>query len=103
MPSLTRRRFLETIAATAALPALVRGAESPLPAFGGGAFKLGLVTYNLAKDWDIATIIKNCEETGFEAVELRTTHKHGVEPTLSKERPAETQKHLARTETRLLN
>lgn len=24
---------------------------------------LGLVTYNLAGDWDIATIIKNCEAT----------------------------------------
>lgn len=47
--------------------------------------RLGTVTYNLAKDWDLPTIFKNCEETGFEAVELRTTHKHGVEPALSKE------------------
>ena len=41
--------------------------------------KLGTVTYNLAKDWDIDTIISNCTETGFEGVELRTTHAHGVE------------------------
>jgi sugar phosphate isomerase/epimerase len=34
-------------------------------------------------DWDLPTLIKNCAETGFEGVELRTTHKHGVEPTLS--------------------
>ncbi len=47
--------------------------------------RLGLVTYNLAKDWDVPTIIKNCEATGFEAVELRTTHKHGVEPTIDKQ------------------
>jgi sugar phosphate isomerase/epimerase len=46
--------------------------------------KLGLMSYNLAKDWDIATIIKNCTETKFEHVELRTTHAHGVEVTLSK-------------------
>jgi len=46
--------------------------------------KLGLVTYNLARKWDIATIIDMCSKTGFEAVELRTTHAHGVEPTLSK-------------------
>jgi len=45
--------------------------------------KLGLVTYNLAKDWDVPTIIANCEATGFEGVELRTTHAHGVEVTLS--------------------
>ena len=41
--------------------------------------KLGLVTYNMAKDWDIPTIINNCTETGFEGVELRTTHAHKVE------------------------
>lgn len=46
--------------------------------------KLGLVTYNLAGDWDCDTLIKRCRATGFEGVELRTTHKHGVEPTLSK-------------------
>ena len=45
--------------------------------------KLGLVTYNLARDWDIETIIARCETTGFEAVEFRTTHAHGVEVSLS--------------------
>lgn len=41
--------------------------------------KLGLVTYNLAKDWDLPAILAMCEKTGFEGVELRTTHAHGVE------------------------
>jgi len=41
--------------------------------------RLGLVTYNWGKDWDLPTVIKNCEATGFEGVELRSTHKHGVE------------------------
>ena len=45
--------------------------------------KLGLVTYNMAKDWDVPTIIENCVETGFSGVELRTTHAHGVEVDLS--------------------
>ena len=45
--------------------------------------KLGLVTYNMAKDWDVPTIIKNCQDTGFEGVELRTTHAHKVEVELS--------------------
>ncbi|MDA0590408.1 MAG: sugar phosphate isomerase/epimerase [Planctomycetota bacterium] len=47
--------------------------------------KLGLVTYNWGKDWDVPTVIKNCETTGFGGVELRSTHKHGVEITLGKE------------------
>ncbi len=51
--------------------------------------RLGLVTYNVAKDWDVATIIEKCAATGFEGVELRTTHAHGVEVTLGeKERKA---------------
>ena len=40
---------------------------------------LGTVTYNLGRSWDIDTIIKNCTETHFEGVELRSTHAHGVE------------------------
>ena len=45
--------------------------------------QLGLVTYQLAHEWDVETIIKNCEATGFTGVELRTTHAHGVEVELS--------------------
>lgn len=48
--------------------------------------KLGIVTYMWGAEWDLPTLIKNCADTGFEGVELRSTHKHGVEPTLS---PAE--------------
>ena len=42
--------------------------------------KLGLVTYNLAKSWDLPTILQRCQAHGIGAVELRTTHAHGVEP-----------------------
>src|SRR5713226_5920270 len=66
-------------------------------------FKLGLVTYELAKDWDIDTIIKNCEAAGFEGVELRTTHKHGVEPSISKERRAEVRKRFEDSRVRLVS
>lgn len=45
--------------------------------------KLGLVTYQWAKDWDLPTLIANCEKTGFGAVELRTEHAHKVEINLS--------------------
>ena len=44
--------------------------------------QLGLVTYQWGADWDLPTVIKNCRQTGFAGVELRSTHKHGVEPSL---------------------
>jgi len=56
------------------------------------ALRLGLMTYNLAKDWDIPTIIKNCTATGFEHVELRTTHAHKVEVSLSKDQRRDVRK-----------
>src|SRR3989442_1301034 len=49
------------------------------------SMKLGMVTYQLGQDWTIDTIIKNCEAAAFQGVELRTSHKHEVEVTLSKE------------------
>ena len=65
--------------------------------------KLGLVTYNLARNWDIPTIIKMCSETGFEAVELRTTHAHGVEPSLSKEQRRAVKNTFEKSPIRLLS
>ena len=68
-----------------------------------GSFKLGLVTYNLAKDWDIPTLIQNCQQTGFEAVELRTTHRHGVEPSLTLSQRQNVKKQFAASPVRLLS
>ncbi|MFW6060128.1 MAG: sugar phosphate isomerase/epimerase family protein [Phycisphaeraceae bacterium] len=47
--------------------------------------KLGLVTYNLASDWDIDTLIERCRETGFTGVEPRTSHAHGIETSLTQQ------------------
>ena len=66
-------------------------------------FHLGLVTYNLAVNWDIETIIENCAKTGFEGAELRTTHKHGVEPSISSSRRAEVKKRFADSGVRLVS
>ena len=44
--------------------------------------RLGIVTYNIAKDWDLDTILARLEALRFGGVELRTTHRHGVEVTL---------------------
>ncbi len=46
--------------------------------------QLGVVTYNIAKDWDLATILTRLEKLDYEGVELRTTHAHKVEVNLSK-------------------
>ena len=54
--------------------------------------KLGIVTYNIAKDWDVSTIIKNCAEAKFQGAELRTSHAHGVEVTLTKPQREEVKK-----------
>ena len=85
----TRRRFLGTLgvslaaAAAAGPPALAEdGPAAAKPKAGAKGPRIGLVTYLLAKDWDVKTIIKNCAETRFEGVELRTGHAHGVEISL---------------------
>jgi sugar phosphate isomerase/epimerase len=64
--------------------------------------RLGTVTYNLAKDWDIEKIVKNCEEATFEGVELRTTHAHGVEVRLTKAQRAEVQKRFQNSKVELM-
>src|SRR5574340_1784552 len=91
MPAPHRRRFLQTGAVAAGL---VTGGLTPparLEADDDKAlrFRLGIVTYNVAKDWDVPTILKVCKAVGLSPVELRTTHKHGVEPTLSKDQRQE--------------
>jgi sugar phosphate isomerase/epimerase len=60
------------------------GARTPNFLTGQPRMKLGTVTYNLAQDWDVEMIIKNCEAARFEGVELRTTHAHKVEVNLTK-------------------
>ena len=57
--------------------------------------KLGIVSYMWGAEGDLPTLIKNMEATGFEGVELRTTHKHGVEPSLNAEQRAEVKKRFA--------
>ena len=57
--------------------------------------KLGLVTYLWGKDWDLPTLIANCEKTGFLGVELRTQHAHGVEASLNAQQRREVKKQFA--------
>ena len=91
----TRRGFFTSSLAAGAAVSAVGSSLRSICAAGKSTVKplgLGLMTYNLARDWDLDTIIKNCTETGFEHAELRTTHAHGVEVTLSKAERGEIRK-----------
>jgi sugar phosphate isomerase/epimerase len=57
--------------------------------------RIGLVTYLWGADWTLPTIIDNCEQSGVLGVELRTQHKHGVEPSLSEAERREVRKRFA--------
>jgi len=89
----TRREFL--IASSACAIAGQTHADAPLPDVKLPSFKLGMVTYNVAAQWDLPTILKVCKAVGIAAVECRTTHKHGVEPTLTAEQRSEVRKRFA--------
>jgi len=96
----SRRRFLQNSAAsltTAFIPVLtvnstIKQDHQPGISLNNNPLKIGLMTYLFGMNWDINTVIKNCSEAGFQSVELRTTHAHGVEVTLSSNQRAEIKK-----------
>jgi len=65
--------------------------------------QLGAVTYNVLKDMDLDTVIKTLEVAGFESVELRTGHKHGVEPGISEAERARVKARFERSKVKLLS
>ena len=83
-PPMDRRDFLAAAVGVPALAGVVddQGGQTPAASVEPKGLKLGTVTYLIAKDWDVPTIIKNLTDVGMDAVELRTTHKHGVEISL---------------------
>ena len=93
----TRREFLKTAAAfslagvSCSWSGSVFGAEDEKKR----QMQFGLVTYMWGADWDLPTLIANCEKTNVLGVELRTTHAHGVEPSLSPEQRKEVKKRFA--------
>jgi sugar phosphate isomerase/epimerase len=54
--------------------------------------QLGIVTYNIAKDWDLPTILARLDKLEYEGVELRTSHAHKVEVNLAKAQREEVRK-----------
>lgn len=78
MTTMSRREFARRAGALAALPLI---GSTVLPR--DEKLRFGLVTYLWGRDWDLETLIANCEKTDVLAVELRTEHAHGVEPHLT--------------------
>jgi sugar phosphate isomerase/epimerase len=95
MSVVTRRRALQAgvVGAAAAVVSPLQGEDKATS--GGPKYRLGLVTYNVAAAWDLPTLINVCKTVGISPVELRTTHKHGVEPALSKEQRKEVKRRFA--------
>ena len=92
--SVSRRLFLQrSFAAGIGLAAMRHLSEISGESKNG--MKLGLVTYLWAQDWDLPTIISNCEKAGFRGVELRTQHAHKVETSLTSAQRAEVKKRFA--------
>ncbi len=95
---LTRREALRRSLGRAAGAILVPSAARSLPAAThrpGEKMRFGLVTYLWGQDWQLPNLIANCASSGVLGVELRTTHAHGVEPTLSAAQRADVKKRFA--------
>ena len=104
MSQLSRRTFLGTAAAGVALTAgfATRTRTARAQEKKGGEIRYGLVTYQWAKDWDLPTLIENCATAKVLGVELRTTHKHGVEPNLTGDERADVRKRFADSPVKFL-
>jgi len=97
---ISRRAFLESVAIGAAAATVVTGdaiAQTPTPhrTEAPRRMHLGIVTYNVARDWDLPTLLRVCKDAGLEGIEFRTTHKHGVEPSLGAAQRADVRKACA--------
>lgn len=87
-----RRRFLKSGTAVAAGALLPGRAEARSDPASSVRYQLGIVTYNIAAQWDVPTILKICKTVGLSSVELRTTHKHGVEPSINADKRGQVRK-----------
>jgi sugar phosphate isomerase/epimerase len=99
MGTASRRRFLQATGSAAVsglgVPPGVAAIVPRRATRQGPGYRLGIVTYNIAAAWDIPTILRVCRDVGLAAVELRTTHRHGVEPSLNRQQRLDIRKRFA--------
>jgi sugar phosphate isomerase/epimerase len=101
----TRREFLKGslvfgagIVTAGPLGRTLLAAQKP-----GSKMKFGLVTYLWGQDWDLPTVIANCEKTGVPGVELRTEHAHKVEANLTDAQRRDVKKRFADSKVTLVS
>lgn len=98
-PHKNRRDFLKLMALGTASIALPSFESIARPA---SKIKLGLVTYQWGRNWDLPTLIRNCEKTKLLGVELRVGHKHGVETSLTAQQRKEVKSRFADSPVELI-
>jgi len=96
MSSASRRDFLKGSLVLGATALAGRFPVSTLAAAPTKAnIKFGLVTYTWGQDLDLPTLLDYLAKAKMLGVELRTGHKHGVEPSLSPQERADVKKRFA--------
>lgn len=96
---ISRRDFARGSLAAAAVvaaggyPAILEARSQALQP--GDSMGFGLVTYLWGQHWSLDELLENCQATGVLGVELRTTHRHGVEPSLNDQERKEVARRFA--------
>lgn len=95
MTQIDRNQFLKELSLLTGASVLSPQLFAMEPEWKKAQFKLGFVTYQWGKDWDIPTLIKNCTDSKITGVELRVEHAHKVSPELTAAERLEVKKKFA--------
>ncbi|WP_439581360.1 sugar phosphate isomerase/epimerase family protein [Dyadobacter bucti] len=95
MSNINRKQFLKNLSVLTGMSILSTQGFAADVEWKKTKMKLGLVTYQWGKDWDVPTLIKNCTDTKIHGVELRVEHAHKVMPELTAAERREVKKKFA--------
>ncbi len=102
MSTINRKTFLKELSLLAGGSILAGNSVAHASSWKQTKMKLGLVTYQWGKEWDVPTLIKNCTDTNILGVELRVEHAHNVMPELSAAGRQEVRKRFADSPVKLV-
>jgi len=91
---LSRRQFIQKSLGAGVALAFLKDLPELMMSVPRG-MKMGLVTYQWGRDWDLPTLISNCEKSGLLGIELRVQHAHKVETNLTAAQRADVKKRFA--------
>lgn len=91
---LSRRQFIQKSLGAGVALAFLKDLPELMMSVPKG-MKMGLVTYQWGRDWDLPTLITNCEKAGLLGIELRVQHAHKVETNLTAAHRADVKKRFA--------